>query len=336
MDRLLPGSTAISIDYAVLERSERVAVVEAAFSWSDLGGWESLGICRPRTPGSRHAGDLLAGMPRGISFLPRTVAWSLLGVRDLVVVQTRGRTRVPGIACRRSASSFAAARRTSDGRTGSDDVRRPDRGGIRLPILMMLLIAGCAPSVGKHGEPGRSDAPLPGSNREYPSQQSAAEARPGAAEAFPLPGGGPAGESGNSQTGVSAPRPDYSTGGEPGSTDPVTPADRTVVPRTAPVSPGEAPARARDDRVAESTPVAPAAATIFSVQLWASTSEDKAKQRRDDLRAQFDDPLWIIEVNGVQWVCAGRFETESEARTLQRSAIVRGHVDARVVQVPAP
>jgi mannose-1-phosphate guanylyltransferase/mannose-6-phosphate isomerase len=40
-ERFLP-SPSISIDYAVLERSSRVSVVEARMDWSDIGSWEAL------------------------------------------------------------------------------------------------------------------------------------------------------------------------------------------------------------------------------------------------------------------------------------------------------
>jgi mannose-1-phosphate guanylyltransferase/mannose-1-phosphate guanylyltransferase/mannose-6-phosphate isomerase len=46
--RFLPGADAfagapsISIDYAVMERAERVAVVPVSMGWSDIGSWDAL------------------------------------------------------------------------------------------------------------------------------------------------------------------------------------------------------------------------------------------------------------------------------------------------------
>jgi mannose-1-phosphate guanylyltransferase len=37
----------VSIDYALMEKSDRVAVVEALFEWDDLGSWDSLARYRP-------------------------------------------------------------------------------------------------------------------------------------------------------------------------------------------------------------------------------------------------------------------------------------------------
>ena len=42
IDRIFPGCKNISIDYAIMERSENVYVYPADFGWSDLGTWGSL------------------------------------------------------------------------------------------------------------------------------------------------------------------------------------------------------------------------------------------------------------------------------------------------------
>jgi mannose-1-phosphate guanylyltransferase len=38
-----------SVDYGIMERSRRAAVLPAAFSWDDVGSWDSVGRLRPRT-----------------------------------------------------------------------------------------------------------------------------------------------------------------------------------------------------------------------------------------------------------------------------------------------
>jgi mannose-1-phosphate guanylyltransferase/mannose-6-phosphate isomerase len=79
------------IDRAVLERSSRVRVLEAPFSWSDRGSWEAIGDNLPvDRSGNRRRGRVLSVGAR------RCFAWSedglvaLVGVEDLVVVQSRG------------------------------------------------------------------------------------------------------------------------------------------------------------------------------------------------------------------------------------------------------
>ena len=89
------------IDRAVLERSSRVRVLAAPFSWSDRGTWEAIGdnLAMDRN-GNRRRGRVLSVGAR------RCLAWSedglvvLVGVEDLVVVQSRGAVLVcrPGAA----------------------------------------------------------------------------------------------------------------------------------------------------------------------------------------------------------------------------------------------
>lgn len=51
----------ISVDYAVLERSNRVAVVPAKFPWSDVGSWDALAeLSSPDGRGNVLTGDVLA------------------------------------------------------------------------------------------------------------------------------------------------------------------------------------------------------------------------------------------------------------------------------------
>lgn len=82
--------TAISIDQAVLERSRAVAVVEAPFTWDDLGSWSSWGEHRaPDTAGNRTAGAVLA-FDAHDNIVHSEVGGlvALLGVDGLVVVRT--------------------------------------------------------------------------------------------------------------------------------------------------------------------------------------------------------------------------------------------------------
>ncbi len=77
------------VDRAVMERSDRVAYVEATFAWDDVGSWGSL----PRSREPDEAGNVSEGQVRVVDGAGN-VAWAdegrvvLWGVEDLVVVRT--------------------------------------------------------------------------------------------------------------------------------------------------------------------------------------------------------------------------------------------------------
>jgi mannose-1-phosphate guanylyltransferase len=78
---------ALSIDEGVLERSQRVAVAEATFSWDDVGTWDAMGRMRaPDEEGNVAVGDAHLIEARNC------IAWSeqgtvvVFGADDLVVV----------------------------------------------------------------------------------------------------------------------------------------------------------------------------------------------------------------------------------------------------------
>lgn len=87
----------ISIDYALLEKAERIVVLEADFEWSDVGAWSALAevygqdehgnTVHDATLETLDARNCIVHGPPG-----RLVA--LLGVEDLIVVETRDATLV--------------------------------------------------------------------------------------------------------------------------------------------------------------------------------------------------------------------------------------------------
>lgn len=85
----------ISVDEAVLERSERVAVMPATFVWDDVGAWDAVG----RTRAQDEHGNVAIG---DISLVDASncIAWAedgavvLFGTEDLVVVRANNITFV--------------------------------------------------------------------------------------------------------------------------------------------------------------------------------------------------------------------------------------------------
>jgi len=86
----------ISIDYAVLEKATDVAVIEAPFSWDDLGGWSA--VARQR--GADAEGNTVVGRHLGIDSHGTIVHSSddhlvvTMGLEDMLVVHTADATLV--------------------------------------------------------------------------------------------------------------------------------------------------------------------------------------------------------------------------------------------------
>jgi len=85
------ASPSDSIDYAVMEKAERVAVVPVAMGWSDVGSWDALhaisdGDEAGNVHGSAGGGDVLAIDTRNCLVRTDGIKVSLVGVEDLIVV----------------------------------------------------------------------------------------------------------------------------------------------------------------------------------------------------------------------------------------------------------
>jgi mannose-1-phosphate guanylyltransferase len=82
------AAPSLSIDEGLLERSDRVAVLDAAFSWDDVGGWDAVGRTRP----GDDAGNVAVGDAHFVD-AAGCIAWGeagsivVFGVDDVVVVR---------------------------------------------------------------------------------------------------------------------------------------------------------------------------------------------------------------------------------------------------------
>ena len=80
---------AISVDEAVLERSARVASIDATFEWDDIGGWEAVARHHPAdADGNVRVGDAHVGGGRGNIAFADSGRVVLLGASDMLVVRT--------------------------------------------------------------------------------------------------------------------------------------------------------------------------------------------------------------------------------------------------------
>jgi mannose-1-phosphate guanylyltransferase len=87
---IFPKLPKISIDYAILEKSKRVLVVESAFDWDDVGGWTAVAKYLTEDAEGNQGNCTLKTLDASNNIIfsksARTIA--LLGVSDLIVVET--------------------------------------------------------------------------------------------------------------------------------------------------------------------------------------------------------------------------------------------------------
>ncbi|MBP8219964.1 MAG: mannose-1-phosphate guanylyltransferase/mannose-6-phosphate isomerase [Aeromonadaceae bacterium] len=78
-----------SIDYAIMEKSEKIAVVSARFDWSDIGSWLAMSErIVPDTQLNRTEGDTLLINTKNTYIRSHGRLVATVGVEDLVIVDT--------------------------------------------------------------------------------------------------------------------------------------------------------------------------------------------------------------------------------------------------------
>jgi mannose-1-phosphate guanylyltransferase/mannose-6-phosphate isomerase len=90
------ASPSDSIDYAVMERTRRAAVVAVSCGWSDIGSWSSLwSVAERDVDGNRHEGDVISVDTTGslVRASDRRMI-ATIGVEDLVIIDTPDATLV--------------------------------------------------------------------------------------------------------------------------------------------------------------------------------------------------------------------------------------------------
>lgn len=83
------GAPAISVDYAVMERTDKAAVLPIDVGWSDVGSWSSLWEIAPRdAQGNFAGGESVLEDTRDCYIHSEKALVATIGVRDLVIVDT--------------------------------------------------------------------------------------------------------------------------------------------------------------------------------------------------------------------------------------------------------
>lgn len=79
----------ISIDYAIMERAPKVAVVPAAFDWSDIGSWKAISdLDEADGDGNRVRGQAIVVESENCYIQSDARMVAAVGVKDLVIVDT--------------------------------------------------------------------------------------------------------------------------------------------------------------------------------------------------------------------------------------------------------
>ena len=80
----------ISFDYAILEKADRVLVVEAAFDWDDVGGWQAVAsyFKKDEQANASNCDTTAVDSTNNIIFDQDGTKIALLGVHNLIVVRT--------------------------------------------------------------------------------------------------------------------------------------------------------------------------------------------------------------------------------------------------------
>ncbi len=85
----------MSVDYGVVEKMGRIAMVEAPFDWDDLGSWEALyRLGEKDGSGCVVQGEVLALDCADSLFFSQGSSLAVAGVKDMIVIQTRDATLV--------------------------------------------------------------------------------------------------------------------------------------------------------------------------------------------------------------------------------------------------
>ena len=90
LDRELFAAVAdMSIDYALMEKSENVTVVPCDLAWSDIGSWDAMAdLCEPDQAGNRIEGEALLHKVTNTYIRSDSRVVAAVGVDNLVVVDT--------------------------------------------------------------------------------------------------------------------------------------------------------------------------------------------------------------------------------------------------------
>ncbi len=89
ISEIYPTIPSISIDYGIMEKSDKVRVISAEMGWNDVGSWDNLGVLYDEDEnGNINAGDFLGIDTKNCITYSKKRLISTIGVEDLIIVET--------------------------------------------------------------------------------------------------------------------------------------------------------------------------------------------------------------------------------------------------------
>jgi mannose-1-phosphate guanylyltransferase len=99
----------ISIDYAVMEKSDRVAVLPASFGWNDIGSWAAVSqLVDPDQDGNRIIGNAVVIDAKNNLIKSEDRLVAAVGVEDLIIIETADAVLVADARCAQDVKQVAA------------------------------------------------------------------------------------------------------------------------------------------------------------------------------------------------------------------------------------
>ena len=153
------GGPSISLDHALIERSDRLAVVKARFDWTDVGAWSTLWELGEKTSaGNVLVGEAFAEATTNSYVRSDGPVVATLGVHDLIVVATPDAVLVADRTVDQDVGRIVEVLRAA-GREAATQARRVRRpwgwyetvlGGDGFQVKRITVAPGCKLSLQSH------------------------------------------------------------------------------------------------------------------------------------------------------------------------------------------
>lgn len=90
LEDIYPNLQSISIDYGIMEKSEKVYLIKGDFEWSDVGSWQTVYELSPKDArDNSHVGEVYTKETTGSYIYSPDKFTAVIGAQDMVVIDTK-------------------------------------------------------------------------------------------------------------------------------------------------------------------------------------------------------------------------------------------------------